>query len=165
MIEIFLFTFQMQIKAFSVIELLLTIVLLSIVLGFGISTLVIIGKQTEIHKKALQLSVENQQLILFLNRDIDLAEEILVENDSTLILHESNNSITYFFRNKNVVRVNKSGAINFETQVRNFGGQPATFGSKTFTTGISMTISCGKKFIPIKLNKLYTSEDLLGLSN
>jgi prepilin-type N-terminal cleavage/methylation domain-containing protein len=112
-----------KIKAFTLMELLVGMVIGSIVIALGYSTYAIIYKQYSSYKKTKQQVVETIQLNTIMSTDFINSDVITYSNDK-LILNKNNSALEYQFNDSFITRTQheltdtfKVGAINILTKL------------------------------------------------
>lgn len=108
-----------KIKAFTLMELLIGMIIGCIVVALGYSTYNIIFKQYSAYKAIKNKVVEIMQLNTVMNNDFTTADFITF-SDNKLILNNRDTLLEYYFNDSYIIRTNNTFADTFQLKTTNF---------------------------------------------
>jgi prepilin-type N-terminal cleavage/methylation domain-containing protein len=148
----------MRIKAFTIVELIVTMIVLSLTMAIGYYCFQLLQQQASGFKKRGDAVLSTQQLLLFLKRDIDRAEKIISEGDSILTVTYGQETHNYIFRPEGVLR---NGNDLYPVKGCSYTATASRQSPVALIDKITVRIPQQQKILEFSCRKVYTSTELL----
>lgn len=109
---------QSKIKAFTIVELMLAMLLLSLVIAIAYLTLDIVKIETNLLTQNRQIYIDQMTLVKSLNEDVNHCNKIEIINDSTFVIIGLD-TVEYRLGNETTRIVNSGKEFKFKTKTSN----------------------------------------------
>lgn len=108
-----------KVKAFTVLEALISLMLISIIIGLIYSLFTVVGRQMTLYEKENNEVVEYNLFNNVIKRDIERSNNYKILDNKVFLLDYLDNSITYHIYNGLIIRSNQVKIDTFNFQIRN----------------------------------------------
>jgi prepilin-type N-terminal cleavage/methylation domain-containing protein len=107
------------IKAFTILEVVISLALMSIIIAMVYSLYAMLSKQLHVYNDETELVNNYNQLNSLLSRDVHNSNK-LVSNAQGLYLLSSKDTVNYYVNNDNLIRVKNQDIDTFQVIISNF---------------------------------------------